>query len=100
MPCGCCLLAVAGSIVPRLTVVFLWIFTDLVQDAFDGWIVPLLGTIFLPFTTLTYLVVYWIAEGNVAWGWMFVFIAFFFDLGSYASGGWRGRDVAVPRVGG
>lgn len=92
MPCGCCLIALAGSVVPRLTIIFLWIFTDLVQDAFDGWIAPLLGTIFLPFTTLTYVVAYWIADGSIAWGWVFVVIAFFFDLGSYAGGGWKGRE--------
>ena len=97
MPCGCCLLAAAGSIIPRITIAFMWIFTDLVTNAYDGWVIPLLGTIFLPFTTLTYVLSYWIEDGNVAWGWVFVAIAVFVDLGNYASGAYgRGRSVNVP----
>lgn len=99
MPCGCCLIAVAGSMVPRLTIVFLWIFTNLVGAAFSGFILPLLGTIFLPFTTLVYVLSYWIADGDIAWGWVFIFMALFFDIGTYGSGGWRGRDVAIPGMG-
>jgi len=86
--------------VPRLTIVFLWIFTNLVGAAFSGFILPLLGTIFLPFTTLVYVLSYWIADGDIAWGWVFIFMALFFDIGTYGSGGWRGRDVAIPGMGG
>ena len=97
MPCGCCLLAVAGSIVPRITIVFLWIFTDLVSEAFNGFILPLLGTIFLPFTTLAYVVFYWLAEGDITWGWVIIFLAVFVDIGNYTSGYYgRGRTVTVP----
>ncbi len=102
MPCGCCLLAVAGSIVPRITVIFLWIFTDLVRpDAFSGIIIPILGIIFLPFTTLMYVVTYWFSDGNITWGWVLILIAVFVDLGNYASGAYgRGRSVTVPGTSG
>lgn len=97
MPCGCCLLAVAGSIIPRLTLLFLWIFTDMVDDAFDSFILPLLGIIFLPFTTLMFTVAYWLSDGNVTWGWVLVAVAFFVDLGNYGSGAWgRGKTVNIP----
>ena len=98
MPCGCCLLAVAGSIIPRATIIFLWIFTDLVRpDAFNGIILPILGTIFLPFTTLAYVVFYWGADGDITWGWVIIAGAVFLDIGNWASGYWgRGRSVTVP----
>jgi hypothetical protein len=101
MPCGCCLLAVAGSLVPRLTVLFLWLFTDLVQDAFDGWILPLVGLIFLPFTTLMYVVAYWFSDGSITWAWVLIVIAFFVDLGNYGSGAYgRGKTVTMPGTSG
>ncbi len=100
MPCGCCLLAVAGSLVPRITLGFLWIFTNLISDAFDGFILPLAGLIFLPFTTLMYVVAYWFSDGNITWGWVLIALAVFTDLGNYASGSWgRGRSVPMPGAG-
>jgi hypothetical protein len=97
MPCGCCFLAVAGSIIPRLTILFLWIFTDMVDAAFDGIILPILGIIFLPFTTLMYIVAYWLSDGNVTWGWVLVAVAFIVDIGNYGSGAWgRGKSVPMP----
>lgn len=96
MPCGCCLLAVAGSVVPRLTIGFLWIFTDLVSDAFNGIIVPILGLIFLPFTTLTYVLFYWLNDGTVTWGWVIIAMMVFVDIGTWATGGWKGKDASIP----
>ncbi|GMQ84700.1 MAG: hypothetical protein BMS9Abin07_0264 [Acidimicrobiia bacterium] len=97
MPCGCCLLAVAGSLIPRLTIGFLWIFTSTVDNAFNGFILPLLGLLFLPFTTLVYVVSYWAADGSITWGWVFVLIAVFVDIGNYAAGGFgKGRQVTIP----
>ena len=96
MPCGCLLIAVAGSLVPRVTIGFLWIFTDRVIDAFGGFILPLLGLIFLPFTTLVYVVAYWVGDGTITWGWVFILIAVFVDIGNYAAGGYgKGRNVTV-----
>lgn len=100
VPCGCCLLAVAGSIIPRLTLLFLWIFTDMVDDAFNSFILPLLGIIFLPFTTLMFAVAYWLSDGNVTWGWVLVAVAFFVDLGNYGGGAWgRGKTVTIHGTG-
>lgn len=100
MPCGCCLLAVAGSIVPRITIVFLWIFTDMVSDSLN-WFLALLGIIFLPFTTLMYVVAYWFSEGNITWAWVLIVIAVFVDLGNYGGGAYgRGKSVTVPGTGG
>ena len=49
-----CLFALLAGFFPRLALVVVWITTDLVDRAFDGWILPLVGLFFLPLTTLVY----------------------------------------------
>ena len=51
MPCFVLLL---GFFFPRLIIVLLWFFTSWFSDAFTGILLPLLGLIFLPLTTLWY----------------------------------------------
>src|SRR4051812_49134825 len=53
-----CLLALLALISPRLVLVVLWIFDDVLSRAFDSWILPLLGFFLLPWTTLAY-VAFW-----------------------------------------
>lgn len=94
MPCGCCLIATVGAFVPRIVLVFLWIFTDLVDRAFDNWIAPLAGLLLLPYTTLVYIAVYSPADGVSGFGWFLVVIGFLFDLGNYTGGvSGRGRRL-------
>jgi hypothetical protein len=81
-----CLLAVLAAISPRLALVLVWIFTNLVDRAFEGFLLPLLGLIFLPLTTLVYVLAYRPAVGVTGWGWFFVILAVLFDLGSYGGG--------------
>ena len=82
-----CCLGCLGMFTPRLVLVFLWLFTNSVDSAFSSLLLPLVGIIFLPFTTLFYVLVYSIAHnGPTAAGWILVFIGFLLDLGSYSSG--------------
>jgi len=81
-----CLLAVLAAISPRLALVLVWIFTNLVDRAFEGFVLPLLGLIFLPLTTLVYVLAYRPGFGVSGWGWFFVFLGLLFDLGSYGGG--------------
>ncbi len=82
-----CCLGCLGMFAPRLVFLFLWIFTDYVNRAFSTIFWPLLGIIFLPFTTLFYVLVYSVANhGPTTAGWVLVFIGFLLDLGSYSSG--------------
>jgi hypothetical protein len=94
MPCGCCLLAGLGAFVPRFVLVFLWIFTDFVDRAFDSWVPALAGIVLLPYTTLAYVALYSPATGVSAFGWLIVVVAFLFDLGNY-TGGVMGRGRRV-----
>ena len=87
-----CLLALLALISPRLALFFLWLFGDVLSDAYDSWLVPLLGFFLLPWTTLAYAVM-WASGTNEVMGleWFLVVLAFFADLGSYA-GGSRSRS--------
>ena len=83
-----CLAALFALISPRLALVFVWLFSDVLGDAFDSWLVPLLGFFLLPWTTLAYAGM-WAASTNRVAGfeWFIVILAFVVDLGSYAGGG-------------
>ena len=47
-----CLLVLLAAFAPRVTLFFVWIFSDLVDRAFAGIVIPLLGLHVLPYTTL------------------------------------------------
>ncbi len=49
-----CLLALFALITPRVVIVLLVIFSDYIGEAYDGVILPFLGFLFLPLTTLAY----------------------------------------------
>src|SRR5688572_25194661 len=90
-----CLLALLALISPRLVLFLLWLFSDVLSRAFDGWIVPLLGFFLLPWTTLAYVAFWDWGPGRQVTGieWFFVVVAFLIDLGSYGHGGrTRSRD--------
>jgi hypothetical protein len=70
---------------PRLGIIFLWAFTNYVQRSFDTWIWPLLGLIFLPWTTLLYILVAAPSGGVSFWGWLFVGLGLITDLASHAN---------------
>jgi hypothetical protein len=52
----CCLVGGAAIIGPRFAILIWWIFGNKVELAFDSWVWPLLGIVFLPWTTLAYLI--------------------------------------------
>jgi hypothetical protein len=71
------------SILARLALLFVWLLTPLVNRAFHGgWILPLLGIICLPITTLAYVLVYYISGSVTGWGWLWVVLALLLDLGA------------------
>lgn len=50
----CCLLLLLATIGPRFVIVMLALFSNYLQTAYTGLLIPLLGFLFLPFTTLVY----------------------------------------------
>jgi len=86
-----CLAALLAVISPRLALFAIFLFSDWLEDAFDTWIIPVLGFFLLPWTTLAYASL-WVLGTNEVQGfeWFLVILAFVVDLGSWAGGG-RGR---------
>jgi hypothetical protein len=91
MGCGC-LIVLLGSAFPRVALVLTWIFSKRVDIAFEGGVaLPLLGLIFLPYTTLFYVFAYAPIAGVSSIGWFFVALGFLLDLSSLFGGGREGR---------
>ena len=78
-----CLLTGILTLAPRLVLLFLWLFTARVSAAFEGILIPLLGFLFLPFTTLAYVLVWDIQVGVSGGAWLIVVGGLVFDLGTY-----------------
>lgn len=75
----------------RAALVVTWIFTNLVDRAFEGWLLPVLGLVFLPWTTLIYVLAYSPVHGVSFLGWVLVALGAFADVGTLADGGRRAR---------
>lgn len=81
------------SLFARLALLVVWIATTLVNHAFHGgWILPLLGILLLPITTLVYVLVYYIAGGVTGWSWFWVVLAVLLDLTATGSGAYNNRN--------
>lgn len=88
-----CLLALFAGVFPRLALLFVWIARPkMVDAAFDTWIWPLLGLLFLPFATLMY-VILWRAGGLDGADWIWIVLAGLLDLAHWG-GGWSQRRQA------
>jgi hypothetical protein len=86
-----CLIVLLMAVSARSALAVTWIFTDLVSRAFDGWVVPLLGLVFLPWTALLYALVYSPLKGVSLLGWVIVAIGFVADVGTLGDGGRRAK---------
>lgn len=49
-----CLVALLFLMFPRVALVLLWLFSNYLERAYHGILLPLLGFLFLPLTTLVY----------------------------------------------
>ena len=90
-----CLLAFSIAIAPRLVLILAWIFSDRWQIVWQGeWLIPLLGIIFLPFTTVMYMLTWTFTGGIEGWDWMWILLGFILDLSKWA-GIWNNRGQAT-----
>ncbi len=81
--CGC-LLAMGAAVAPRLVLLIMWLVGPRVNAAFDTFIIPLLGLIFLPYTTIMYVLVWTPGIGVSSWDWVWVFLGLSLDVMKYA----------------
>ena len=80
-----CLFALFAGLFPRLGLFMLWVARpNLVDAAFDTFIWPFLGIIFLPFTTLMYVILYR-GGGLVGFDWFWIGLAVLFDISHTAA---------------
>ena len=75
-----CLLAMAAGLAPRVVLVIMWIAGPRVNAAFDTFIVPLLGLIFLPYTTIMYVLVWNPVGGVHGWDWLWIGLGVWLDI--------------------
>lgn len=91
----CCFITTLFLLGPRAVILIWWLVSPGRFGAtFDTFIWPALGTIFVPWTTLMYVLV---APGGVfGLDWLWLGIAVIADIGMHAGGGFGNRD----RIGG
>ena len=80
-----CLLAFSAAVAPRLLLIVAWIFADrwpLVWQ--DDWIMPLLGIIFLPYTTIMYMLTVTVTPAGLlplaGTDWLWIILGLFLDF--------------------
>jgi len=91
----CCLALTAGFLGPRIALFLWWIFGDKVDAAFDSWIWPLLGLVFLPWTTLAYVLMWSPVTGVEGWEWLVVALGFAGDIATYSSRAAKSRYASA-----
>jgi|SRR5438045_1745842 len=94
----CCLFLAIGLLGPRLGFLGVWLFSNpnKVSLAFDGgWLLPILGVLFLPWTALAYVLCYAPVLGVSTTGWFVVALGFVADLATYSSRAAQKRYYAV-----
>ena len=89
----CCFVTALFMVGPRLAILVWWIMNPVYIDAiFQSWRWPLLGFIFLPWSTLSYMAVY--PAGIEGFDWIILGLGVALDIFTYV-GGYRQKD-AVP----
>lgn len=81
----CCLALTAGFLGPRVALLAWWLFGNKVDAAFDTWVWPLLGLIFLPWTTLAYVLAWGPINAVSGAGWLVVALGFAADVATYSA---------------
>ena len=88
----CCFWSTLLFFGPRLAFLIYWLIPYgriKINLAFQGFLLPLLGWIFLPWTTLAYVIFFPIGGLDLIW----LVLAFVADIAAY-SGGYRNRRAA------
>ena len=86
-----CFIVLLGGVFPRFALFIVWIARPkMVDAAFDTWIWPLLGLIFLPFATLMY-VILWRTGGLSGLDWFWIVLAGLLDLAHWGAS-WTQRQ--------
>ena len=88
MPCLAVLLVLAF---PRVILAFLFFFSNYLERAYHGLIIPVLGFIFLPLTTIVYA---WLVNSHLPLAGinlLILIVAVVIDVGGLGGGAWHRR---------
>ena len=69
-----CLFAILALAVPRVLMVFIFLLTDWFPSAFQTQVWPIIGFVFMPYTTLAYLAAMLNNNHMVSGGWLALLI--------------------------
>lgn len=88
-----CLLTLVVLAFPRVVLVLMWLFSTSLERAYHGMIIPVLGFIFLPITTIVYA---WMVTSGLpiaGLNLVILIVAVLLDAGSHGGGAryYRGR---------
>lgn len=88
----CCFFTALVLFGPRLAILIWWLVNPVRwAAAFTGsFIWPLLGFIFLPWTTIMYVIVF--PRGVVGFDWIWLGLGLLIDISSHLGGGWGNRE--------
>jgi hypothetical protein len=79
----CCFVGGLAILGPRFVLAFWWIFGNKVDAAFDSAIWPLLGLVFLPWTTLAYVIAWQPGGINGNWDVLLIVLGVTMDIVTY-----------------
>ncbi len=83
---GCCVAVLVLLIGPRLFLVAVWLLTNW-YNAFDSRLVALLGWLFLPYTSLAWMFIFFNNGGRIEGGYIVLLIlAVLLDIGVFSGG--------------
>ena len=83
---GCCLAVLLMLLGPRVVLVLVWLLTNW-YTAFDSRLVAFLGWIFLPYTSMAWMYVYFNNAGQIQGGYLVLMIlAVLTDIGVFSGG--------------
>jgi uncharacterized oligopeptide transporter (OPT) family protein len=86
-----CILVLLVLLFPRVILVLMWLFSNMLDRAYHGLVIPLLGFIFLPITTIVYA---WLVANNLpiqGFNLLLIIIAVLLDVGSHSGAGYYRR---------
>lgn len=86
----CCIFSILLLLGPRAAIIVWWLLDTLYfRTTFDAIVWPILGTVFVPWTTLAYLLIN--PYGFEGWNWLWLAGGLILDLSSYGGSGWSGK---------
>jgi hypothetical protein len=87
-----CLVVLLGAFFPRIALLFIWLARPALFQAALGPLFAIAGIIFLPFTTLFYVLLWNPTTGIQGFDWVWIGLAVVIDLASYGTSAYGGRN--------